>query len=128
MKAAIFSSMVFGLLHFANLLIGADPLATPVQVVFAILYGIAFSAPLLYTGSIWPLVGLHALQDFIAFWTAGSLTNTATPAISEILLTIILMLPFAGYGIWLLRHRGRMIKEKHQKIFKAEQKNLEGSG
>ena len=110
LPAAIFSSLIFGVLHFANLLVGADPVATTVQVVFAILYGIAFSAPFLYTGLIWPLVILHALQDLIAFWTTGSLTNTATPAIGEILTTIVLIIPFAFYGLWLLRRRIKMEK------------------
>jgi hypothetical protein len=107
-RAVLLSSLIFGLLHFINLLNGADPLATVVQVVVAVLFGIAFAAPLLYTASIWPLVIIHALQDFISFWTMGNFTNTSTPPASEVLTTVILMLPFAAYGLWLIQRRIRM--------------------
>ncbi len=110
MRAAILSSVIFCLLHILNLLEHADPLATAVQVVFAFLFGIAFAAPLLYTGAIWPLVIIHALQDFIAFWTTGGLTNKATPAASEVLSSVILMLPFAIYGVWLIRRQSKSLK------------------
>ena len=112
MPAALFSALIFGLLHFANLLAGADPLATAVQVVFAILYAIVLTGPFVYTGFLWPLILLHGAQDFIAFWSTGSIVNTSTPSISETLTTLILILPFAGYGIWLLVRRARMILEK----------------
>ncbi|RPI95452.1 MAG: CPBP family intramembrane metalloprotease [Chloroflexi bacterium] len=103
LRAALLSPLIFSLLHFVNLLQSADPLATFVQVIFAFLFGVAFAGPLLYSGSIWPLVTIHAIQDFIAFWTTGSLTNTSAPTASEALVTVVLMLPFAVYGLWLIR-------------------------
>jgi uncharacterized protein len=105
MRAVLLSSLIFGLVHFLNLLNGPDLLATTVQVIFAFLFGIAFVAPLLYTGSIWPLIIVHFIQDFVAFWTTGGLTNTATPPVSEIIQTIILIIPFAIYGLWLVKKK-----------------------
>ena len=109
MKAAVLSALIFGLLHFANLMVAADPLATALQVVFAILFGFACASPLLYTGWIWPLVIIHAIQDFVAFWTTGGITEMATPATSEIITTILLMIPFAAYGFWLIRRREHLV-------------------
>lgn len=108
-KAALLSSVLFGMLHFVNLLEGADLLATFAQVIFAFLFGIAFAGPLLYSGSIWPLVMIHATQDFFAFWTTGGVAETATPAISDVLASVVLILPFAAYGWWLIRRPKRML-------------------
>jgi len=107
LRAALFSSLIFGLLHFVNLLQGANLLATIGQVIFAILIGIAFAGPLIYTGSIWPIIFIHAIQDFIAFWTTGGVTNTSSSSISDVLLPIVLMLPVAIYGIWLIQRLKR---------------------
>lgn len=103
MKAALITAFIFGLVHFFNLLQGANLLATIGQVVFAALIGIAFAAPLIFTGSIWPIIVIHAIQDFIAFWTTGGVTNTSAPSISDVVLPVVLILPVAIYGIWLIR-------------------------
>jgi CAAX protease family protein len=105
MQAVILSSLWFGALHLVNLLAGADTLATALQVVVAAQYGFTATAILRYTGSIWPLILIHGLQDFMAFATAGSIANTARPAVSEVALVIAIMVPIAGYGAWLLGRR-----------------------
>jgi len=111
MRAAVFSSLIFGLVHLLNLLQGANLLATIGQVIFAFLIGFAFAAPLIFTGTIWPIIIFHAIQDFIAFWTTGGVTNTAPPTISDVVLPIIIMLPVAIYSIWLI-HRRDQAQEK----------------
>jgi membrane protease YdiL (CAAX protease family) len=107
MRAVILSSLWFGALHLVNLLAGADPLATALQVIVAVLYGFTATAILLYTGSIWPLILIHSVQDFLAFLTTGTIENTAKPAASEVLVVIAIMIPVAGYGAWLLRRHAR---------------------
>jgi len=104
-QAALLSSLVFGVLHFANLLVGADPLATVVQVIVAVLFGIASAALLISTGAILPLVVIHAVEDFISFVAAGGVRDISTPTASEVLMTLLLFLPFAVYGMWLLRRK-----------------------
>ena len=102
MRAVIFSSLWFGALHLVNLLAGADALATVLQIVIAALYGFAATAILLYTGSIWPLIAIHGLQDFMAFATTGSIAETARPTASDVVEPIAIMALLAGYGVWLL--------------------------
>jgi hypothetical protein len=104
-QAALLSSLVFGVLHFANLLVGADPLATVVQVIVAVLFGITSAALLISTDAILPLVLIHAVEDFISFIATGNVREISTPTASEILMTLFLFLPFAVYGMWLLRRK-----------------------
>lgn len=108
LRAAVLSSAIFGLLHLANLTAGADPVATGLQVVFAGLFGFAAAAPRLVTGTLWPLVAIHALQDFLAFWSAGGLAEKATPKAGEVVAPLVIMLPIAGFGLWLLRRSARI--------------------
>lgn len=106
MQAALLSSLVFGGMHLANLLVGADPLATGLQVMVAFLFGIACSALLISTRAILPLVMIHAIEDFVSFVGAGDVRSTSAPSLGDVLMTLLLFLPLAVYGIWLLR-RGR---------------------
>src|SRR5512138_3621547 len=105
MQSAFLSSLVFGVLHFANLLVGADPLATVVQVIVAVLFGLASAGLFINTGAILPLVLIHAVEDFISFVATGNVREVSTPAIGEVLMTLALFFPFAVYGVWLLRHK-----------------------
>lgn len=59
-RAAVYSAAIFGALHLVNLLRGADPLATLVQVIFDAMFGFVAAAPRLYTGALWPIILIHA--------------------------------------------------------------------
>lgn len=61
---AILSSVIFGLFHFLNMLGGAGFGATTGQVVHAFSDGFMYAALRLITGSLWPVMILHALWDF----------------------------------------------------------------
>ncbi len=66
-KAAIISSIVFGLLHSLNPLAGANPLDTLLQLGYTLAIGFGFAAVALRTRVIWPLVLIHGLIDFASF-------------------------------------------------------------
>ena len=63
------SSVIFGLLHAANLLGGKDVLYTMLQILFAFLVGLVLAELLVQTGSLWVLVFWHAAHDFISYIT-----------------------------------------------------------
>ena len=66
-------SVIFGLAHLANLLMGRKPLLNNLtQVTFAIFFGVIFAACVLRNRSIWPMMLLHAAIDW-----AGTLDEIA---------------------------------------------------
>lgn len=58
------SSIVFGLVHLSNILVGGDPLSCVIQAVYAIGVGMLFCAVYLRTGNLWPTIFGHWLVDF----------------------------------------------------------------
>ena len=103
MRAALLSSLFFGLGHFINVIQGASLSATAVQVTEAILLSIAFAGVRLYTGSIWPAIALHSLIDFIDAGSRGFVLAPPQVVTLIVLVPIILTGLFAAYGWWLLQ-------------------------
>jgi uncharacterized protein len=101
-RAAVISSILFGLMHLQNLLFGADLVATVLQIAYATAMGFGFASVTLRTGSIWPLVAIHALIDFAGFVTSGgtvidSLTGT------DVAVYALYIVAFTGYGVFNMR-------------------------
>ena len=71
------SSVIFGLLHSANLLGGKDVLYTVLQILFAFLVGLVLAELLVQTGSLWVLIVWHAAHDFISYITPEVLDTGA---------------------------------------------------
>ena len=63
------SSIIFGVLHSANLLGGKDLLYTVLQILFAFLVGLVLAELLVHTGRLWVLIVWHAAHDFISYST-----------------------------------------------------------
>lgn len=91
-RAVAISSISFGLLHISRLFFGSAPMTVAWQVLFAMCFGVAFCALWLRTGTIWPLILLHALWDFVL--------NTAH---LPTMLYPVVYLMLLGYGLFLLR-------------------------
>ncbi len=60
----VVSSLVFGLLHGANILNGQDVATTVQQVVASAILGLGLFASLVLTGTLWLPIALHFLFDF----------------------------------------------------------------
>jgi membrane protease YdiL (CAAX protease family) len=114
LKAALLSSLIFGLMHFANLLMGADLGNTLTQVIYATLIGIAFSGTLIYTGSIYPLIIIHTLVDLFPRLEDVSEVSRSI-SLTNALIMIGVQIPFAIYGFWLLRQRMKSTIKQTQK-------------
>ncbi len=71
------SSVIFGLLHSANLLGGKDMLYTVLQILFAFLVGLVLAELMVRTGSLWVLIIWHAAHDFISYITPEVLDTGA---------------------------------------------------
>jgi uncharacterized protein len=117
--AVLLTSITFGAIHSLNVFITGDLKAALIQSSAAFLSGLMFIALRLRTGSLWPPIMVHALWDFATF-TLGAAghgvsqgvlpTEAATLAsgsgVREFL-PILLVLPNAIYGLWLMRNIGR---------------------
>lgn len=57
------SSILFGVLHLANLAGGADLGASILQLLFAVLFGLVAAELVVSTGSLWPAIAWHAAWD-----------------------------------------------------------------
>ncbi len=102
-RAVVLSSFLFAAPHLLNMIGGTwDPAFTFVDSIAAFGLGITFAAIRLRTGSIWPLVGIHALFDFSSLISLGGVEVSAQS--SQVLLTSIFIgIVFVAYGLFLLR-------------------------
>lgn len=76
------------------------------QILFAACWGVALAGLWLRMGTIWPIIGLHALWDFTL--NIGHLPMMLYPVVHLALL---------GYGIYLLRsdaHKGEAVAPQEQ--------------
>ncbi len=74
--AIIGSSVMFAVLHLANLAGGQTIPEAILQVVFAALFGVAAAELTVLTGSLWPAILWHAVWDF-ANYIGGNTTSSA---------------------------------------------------
>jgi membrane protease YdiL (CAAX protease family) len=97
-KAAVgISSITFGLGHIVNLLNGAAPLPTLLQIVYATSIGYLFTVVLLTSGSLVPCIVTHGVLDALsAFSTDGG-------AYQQIIIAVIITVVALGYALYLNR-------------------------
>jgi membrane protease YdiL (CAAX protease family) len=97
-KAAVgISSVTFGLGHILNLLNGAAPLPTLLQIVYATSIGYLFTVILFTSGSLVPCIVTHAVLNALsAFSVDGG-------AYQQIVTAVILTAVALGYALYLKR-------------------------
>jgi membrane protease YdiL (CAAX protease family) len=94
-RAVLLSAVLFGLVHFGNLLIRDSPAIVAAQAVGAMTAGVGYAAIYVLTQSIWPVIGIHFLHDLV-------LNTSAWPLIPVDVVQDVLLV---GYGIYLLWFR-----------------------
>lgn len=102
MAAVVGSSLLFAATHALNA-VGGDPIHVAVQIVTALGVGVALGALRIRTGTILPLILIHAAIDFVGF-TASNGYGVAT-AVDPVRVGVELGIAaaLAVYGIALLR-------------------------
>lgn len=103
--AVLASSGLFAVIHVNSLLVGRDPAFVAVQVIASFLGGIGIAALRLRLGSIWPLIALHTLSNFVQFSAAGG-TEVADATSTLLVAKLILSSLIGVYGLWLLHTMG----------------------
>ena len=88
-ESIIFSSFIFGVMHFTNILAGQTVLETILQVLQATSSGFLFGAIYYRTGNIWSTIFLHSFYDFaIMLGEAGYARDCTTLANPSFLITL----------------------------------------
>lgn len=101
--AAVVSSVLFGLAHSVNFMLGEDIQAVALQLVYTTtIYGFASAALVIYTGTLWPIVVIHFLIDFVSWLQAGTTLKTTGVTFGDIFITVVGSVLAIGYGIVLL--------------------------
>ncbi|MGL5852921.1 MAG: lysostaphin resistance A-like protein, partial [Phycicoccus sp.] len=106
LRAVVVSSLLFGLVHFNNLIGGGNLAPTSSQVIYATFMGIGFAAVLVRTNTIWPLVVIHGLINTVTADVAPS-ESVTTANDSFLLGAVLLTVPLLVHGLVLVRRRRR---------------------
>jgi membrane protease YdiL (CAAX protease family) len=101
-KAAIITSLLFGVTHALNVLTGRSLGQGAAQVLYTVAIGFAFAALVLRKGIIWPLVLAHFLIDFTNYIQTPGFVY---PAGWETGIVLGLTVVFAGYGLFVMLQR-----------------------
>lgn len=104
--AIVGTTAAFSVIHLAGLLAGATLEASVTQVVLGgIPFGLAFAGLRLSTRSIWPLIGLHSVNNMTSFLMSGHwgavAQDTSRFALAGVL-GLGLIVALAVYGAWFL--------------------------
>jgi membrane protease YdiL (CAAX protease family) len=103
--AVLGSAVLFGLPHLLNAVGGIwDPVFTIGDTFAAFGIGVTFAALVLRTGTIWPVILIHALIDFTALIAQGTLVVQAQ-SFGEIMVTVGVGVVMTIYGLYLIRDR-----------------------
>jgi membrane protease YdiL (CAAX protease family) len=106
-RAAVLSSLFFGIGHLLNLGHGPSPSTVVVQVIYSTLLGIGFAGVRLYAGTIWPVIAAHSLIDFADVASRGFvLAPPRDVTLAGVVAPIVITSLYALYGWWLLRRTG----------------------
>jgi len=106
------TTLAFGAIHILNVFMTGDLRSALIQSAAAALSGLLFIALRLRTGSLWPCIVVHGLWDFATFTVAAARSGEAQassgggPMTLMTFMPILLVLPNALYGLWLMRHIG----------------------
>jgi uncharacterized protein len=111
MQAVLISALLFAVIHANSLLVGRDPVFVGAQILASFLGGIGLAALRLRLNSIWPLVLLHAFNDFLQFTAAGGIEAQQVAAWLP-LLKIAIAGTLAIYGLYLLRGYSQLGEEQ----------------
>ena len=107
LRAVVLSSLLFAAPHLLNIIGGLwDPAFTIVDSIAAFGLGITFAAIRLRTGSIWPVIGIHALFDFTSLIALGGITVTSQ-SLQSLVTSVCIGIVFIAYGLFLLRNQGK---------------------
>lgn len=113
-KAVIITALLFGLTHAMNALTGKSLLDSMMQIGYAVAIGFAYAALALKKDSLWLLILVHFLTDFVFFIQKPGFS---LPPFWQSFLVTSLMIGFIAYGIFLMQQKSR----PHANLYEVQQ-------
>ena len=109
---ALVTGLVFGGIHLFNIFVGGSIYGTILQTVSAVCLGMLFAAVFMRTGTLWPPIIIHAVNDFLIFMTsdsgdAASGTVDAVFSFGNLFSSLAIYLFYALIAIFLMRPKKR---------------------
>ena len=104
--AAVTTSVLFSLSHSMNVLAGWPWQHVALQIIYSFAIGFGWAAFAIRTGTIWPLMLIHFLNNFFSFIKTENLIKTLQsnePSLMGVLYTVVISIVFILYGIVVLR-------------------------
>ena len=109
-KSAVVSALFFGSIHLLDFLGGRPLSAIFLQSLEAFFLGIVLGVLVLSGRSIYPAVALHGILNLSAYLLYGS--SGSEPVLSVWLLSMLLMIPPAVFGLYLLNTSYQTLSSK----------------
>jgi membrane protease YdiL (CAAX protease family) len=113
----LLTSAVFGAMHAVNLLTGADPVWTVMQIGYSFLIGAMCSVVLFKTANLWLCVALHAIYDFCGL-LVPTLGDGSWWDVPTIIFTAVLAVATTAYMVVLF---ARMKPEETDRIYRESE-------
>ena len=114
-RAVIITSLIFSLSHIMNAFAGWVWQHVILQLIYSFAIGFGWAAFALRTGTIWPLMTIHFLNNFFSFIKTENLIKTlqtSKPTIEGTVYSVVLSIVFIIYGIIVTRSYMRIEKQK----------------
>jgi CAAX protease family protein len=114
LRAAIYSSVIFGSMHLVNIFYGMDIVTALLYVFYASLIGFGLAAPFIRGGSgIWPVIIVHSLYDLLGKlghgWGAQAQPTTSVDIVVRLSVAILVGI----YGYWLIKSMPKAAQPAH---------------
>ena len=103
-RAAIITSVLFGLTHAMNVLTGKTVAEDAAQIFYAMAIGFAYAGLVLKKGILWPLVLAHFLIDFTNFIQRPGFSY---PPFWNMFIVLGIAFVFTGYGLFVLLRKSK---------------------
>lgn len=110
--AVILSSVIFGLIHYFNLL-GQEFSMTTVQVLSAFSIGMFFCVVYLYTGQLWITMLMHFFIDWTSFTVSGTAVMAGKTNAMDWITLVIQMIVLIGISVWMMYGKRRAVMKRH---------------
>lgn len=103
LRAAVLTSLIFGVGHSINLVVGQPLDNTVIQMITATMIAFVWCTARLASGSILPAIVIHSLVNFLTSVALGSLVVGTPPPAWHGLSVILILIALVVYSMWRIR-------------------------